>query len=268
MVTASLAKIMLTLAALLISLSAVAGSISFRLSLTGSQLTVANQGDSTAFYPGAFRLLPDGNWEQLRANSAPAELVAGARLEFSWPDTRPLEQLSELERMQPVMLRFFDQAGVGFGQISFFHAPPATKHALTAGYVNGNLQIKPPDGGSSIRASWVLWPQEEGIKSIRLPVRFEHHQPPAMRIDWQRQGRPPFQLDTGAGQPAAILIHETEQGYSMQLVPGGGLQGREQRAAWLDATLKFYAASLIALAFGVAAMVVQFLRRPRTVTRT
>jgi hypothetical protein len=47
------------------------------------------------------------------------------------------------------------------------------------------------------------------------------------------------------------------------LVPGGGLQGREQRAAWLDATPKFYAASLIALAIAAAAMVLQFLRRPR-----
>lgn len=259
---------MLALAVLLFSLSAIAGSLSFSLSLTESQLTVINQGDSSAFYPAAFRLLADGNWQRLKTDATPAELAAGAHLQFSWPDTRPLEQLSGLERMQPVMLRFFDQAGVGFGQISFFHSPPAVKQALTAAYVNRNFQIKPPDGGSSIRASWVLWPQEEGIKPILLPVRFEHHQPPALRIDWQRQGKAPFHLDTGAGQPAAILIHETEQGYSMQLVPGGGLQGREQRAAWLNATPKFYAAALIALAFGAAAMVMQFLRRPRAATRT
>src|ERR1035437_895069 len=174
--------------------------------------------------------------------------------------------------MQPVMVRFFDQVGVGFGQISFFHAPPAAKTALKARYVSGALQIEPPDGVPSgvpsIRASWVLWPQEEGIRPIRLPVRFEHHPPPALRIDWRRQGRVPFQLDTGAGQPAAILIHETDQGYALQSVPGGGLQGREQRAAWLDATPKFYAASLIALAIAAGAMVVQFLRRPRGRAKT
>lgn len=267
--TTPLAKIMLALAVLLFSLPAVAGNLSFRLSLTGSQLTVSNQGDSTAFYPAAFRLLPDGNWEQLKeVNGASAKFPGGASLLFIWPDTRPLEQMSELERMQPVMVRFFDQAGVGFGQISFFHAAPATNRTLTTGYVKGKLQIKPPDGGSSIRASWVLWPQEEGIKPIRLPIRFEHHQPPALRIDWQRQGSIPFQLDTGAGQPAAILVHETGQGYAMQLVPGGGLQGKEQRAAWLDATPKLYAASLIALVFGAAAMVMQFLRRSRAATKT
>ena len=45
--------------------------------------------------------------------------------------------------------------------------------------------------------------------------------------------------------------------------PGGGLGGREQRAAWLDATPTFYAAALIALVLAVGAMALQFLRRPR-----
>jgi len=263
MVTAPFAKLMLAGAALLLSLSAVAGGLSFRLSLTGSALTVINQGDSSAFYPAVFRLLPDGRWAQLKASGTPAELAPGASLQLTWPDTHPPEQLPELERMQPVMVRFFDQAGVGFGQISFFHAPPATKTALKARYVSGALRIEPPDGVPSIRASWVLWPREEGIRPLRLPVRFEHRQPPALRIDWRRQGGVPFRLDTGAGQPEVILIHETEQGYTLQLVPGGGLQGREQRAIWLQATPKFYAASLTALAIALAAMVLQFLRRPR-----
>ena len=272
MVSAPLAKIMLAVAALLLSLTAVAGSVSFRLSLTGSELTLINQGDSSAFYPAVFRMLPDGRWGQLEATGALAELPAGARLQLTWPDTRPPEQVSELERMQPVMVRFFDQAGVGFGQISFFRAPPAAKTALKARYVSGALQIEPPEGAPSIRASWVLWPREAGIRPIRLPVRFEHRPPPALRIDWRRQGSVPFQLDTGAGQPAAILIHETDQGYALQSVPGGGLQGREQRAAWLDATPKLYAASLIALGIAAVSVVgqllVQFLRRPGSRAKT
>jgi len=167
------------------------------------------------------------------------------------------------------MVRFFDQAGVGFGQISFFSAPPAAKTALKAGYVDGALQIEPPDAAaSSIRASWVLWPQEEGIRPIRLPVRFEHRAPAALRIDWLRKGRVLTRLDTGTGQPAVILLHETAQGYAQQFVPDGGLQGREQRAAWLDATPQLYSASLIALVFAAGAMVRQFLRRPRGRTKT
>lgn len=268
MVTALLATLMLAVTALLFSQSALAGSMSFGLSVTGSDLTLINQGSGSAFYPAVFRMLSDGSWAQLEASSAPAELAAGARMELNWPEPRSAEQVSELEGMRPVMVRFFDQAGVGFGQISFFSAPPAAKTALKAGYVDGALQIEPPGAASSIRASWVLWPQEEGITPIHLPVRFEHHAPPALRIDWLRKGRVLTRLDTGSGQPAVILLHETEQGYAQQFVPDGGLQGREQRAAWLDATPKFYAASLIALVFGAGAIVTQFLRRPRGRTKT
>lgn len=263
MVTTLLAKLMFAVAALLLSLSAFAGSISFQLSLTGSQLTVTNKGDESAYYPAVFRLLDTGRWERLAGTDTPAELAAGARLELTWPDLRPRERLSAIERMQPVMVRFFDQAGVGSGQISFFRGPPAAKTAMRAGYVGAALQVEPPDAVSSIRASWVLWPQEEGIGPIRLPVRFEHRQPPALHIDWLRHGKLPFRLDTGAGQPEVMLLHETVQGYALQRVPGGGLQGREQRAAWLDATPKFYAASLIALAMAAVAMALQFLRRTR-----
>jgi len=272
MMTAPLASLMLAVTALLLSQSALAGSMSFGLSVTGTELTLINQGNGSAFYPAVFRMLPNGSWAQLEARSAPAELAAGARMELNWPEPRSPEQASELDSMGPVMVRFFDQAGVGFGQISFFSAPPAAKTALKAGYVDGALQIEPPEAAASIRVSWVLWPQEEGIRPIRLPVRFEHGPPPpALRIDWQRQGRVPFQLATGAGQPAAILIHESDQGYVLQHVPGGGLQGREQRAVWLDATPKLYSAALIALAIGVLAMAAQLLlpllRRPRTQVR-
>ncbi len=263
MVTSPLARLVFAVALLPLPPSALAGGVSFRLSLTGSDLTVINQGDSSAFYPAVFRLLTDGSWAQLAATGTPAELAAGARLQLIWPELRPPELPSEIERMQPVMVRFFDQAGVGFGQISFFRAPPMAETAVRAGYAHGALQIEPPDGASSIRASWVLWPQEDGIRPIRLPVRFEHRAPPALRIDWRRQGRAPFQLDTGAGQPEVILLHETERGYSQQLVRGGGLQGREQRSAWLDATPRFYAGSLVALAIAAGAMVLQFLRRAR-----
>jgi len=263
MMTAPLAILMLAITELLFSQSALAGSISFGLSVSGSQLTLINQGDGSVFYPAVFKMQSDGSWAQLEASGAPAELAAGAQSQFTWPNARSVEEMSELERMQPVMVRFFDQSGVGFGQITFFNAPPAAKTALKAGYVDGALQIEPPDAVSSVRASWVLWPQEEGIRPIRLPVRFAHRPPPALRIDWRGQGRVPFQLDTGAGQPAVILLHETEQGYAQQYVPDGGLQGREQRAAWLDATPKFYATSLIALVFAAGAMLLQFLRRPR-----
>jgi len=269
MMTAPLATLILAVTALLFSPSAPAASMSFGLSVTDSRLTLINQGGGSAFYPAVFRMLPDGSWAQLEASSVPAEFPAGAHWQLTWPDTRPAQEMSELERMQPVMVRFFDQSGVGLGQIAFFSAPPEAKAVLKAGYVDGALQIEPPaDGAPSIRASWVLWPREEGIEPIRAPVSFAHRPPPALRIDWRSQGKVPFRLDTGAGQPAVILLHESEQGYAQQYVPDGGLQGREQRAAWLDASPKLYAVSSIALALAAGAMVLQFLRRPRASTRS
>ena len=34
----------------------------------------------------------------------------------------------------------------------------------------------------------MLWPQEEGIRPIHLPVRFEHHPPAALRVEWGMSG--------------------------------------------------------------------------------
>ncbi len=268
MVAAPLTQRIFAVVALLFSLPACAGSLTFQLSLTGSQLTLTNRGDSSAYYPAVFRMIADGSWEPLAARAAPAELAPGARMQAVWPDMRPIEKLSDLERMQPTMISFFDQAGVGFGQISFFRTPLSAGSALKAGYASGSLQIDAPDSASPVRASWVLWPQEQGIRPIRLPVQFEHHPPPARRIEWRSQGRVPFRLDTGAGQPAVLLLHETALGYALQAVQGGGMQGKEQRAAWLDASARFYQAAWIALAIAAGTMLLRtfhWWRRRRTV---
>ncbi len=65
MVTTLFAKLLFAVAALLLSLSAFAGGIFFELSLAGSQLTVINKGDGSAYYPAVFRLLDTGSWERL-----------------------------------------------------------------------------------------------------------------------------------------------------------------------------------------------------------
>ena len=241
--------------ALLFALNCSAGNISFGLSLTGGALTLTLQGDTSAFYPAAYRLLADGRWQRLDlapGQVVPAELVPGAQLNVVWPETRPLETLPALDRMQIGMVRFFDQAGVGFGQILMFHPPPVTEKLLKAGYVDGQLVIQPPAYGAGSSTSWLLWAQEDGIAPISSELKFEHVQPPAQRIDWQ-PGSQPLRVDTGAGQPAAMLLHETTQGYVILRIPGGGVQGRQQRTAWLSASPSFYrAAWLLALAAALA----------------
>lgn len=242
-----------------------AGSISFGLALNGNRLTLTNQGNSTAFYPTVLKMLSDGSWEPLTLPpgvAQPAELLPNALLDLAWADTRPLQSLSHFEFLRPVMVRFYDQAGSGFGQISFFNSPPMSAESLDTGYVNGLMSISPPNNsngksGNAIHASWLLWPREEGIAPLCLPVRFEFKQPPAKRIEW-RSGMEKLRLDLGAGQPAAMLLHETDQGYFLQNLNSGGLQGRQQRAAWLDANVLWYwlspllaAAAVIMLAWSV-----------------
>ena len=250
-------KLLIAGVAWLISCSACAGSISFQLSLTGTALTLIAKGDSTAFYPSVYRLLADGRWERLASASGAqigAELLPGAHLDFIWPDARPLTSMAPIERLQPLMVRFFDQAGVSFGQISFMHPPSVARETLPARYAGDQLEIAPPTAGG-IHATWILWAQEEGIVPIRKPVGFDHLQPPARRVEWSSAALP-IHLFTGAGQPMPTLVHETAQGLVLQTVAAGVVQGRQQRTAWLDGRMVFYGLALLALVLAMLLPVV------------
>ncbi|GAB3477883.1 hypothetical protein [Polaromonas eurypsychrophila] len=256
----------------MISVPALAGGISFRLSATDSTLIVTLLGESQAFYPSVLRMLPDGRWEPLATKPGsvlPAELLPGKNYALEWPDTRPLQGLTQIERLLPVMVRYFEVGGVSFGQIVFINAPPPAIEILQASYVNGLLVVTPPEANhidsatsNTIHATWVLWPQEEGIALISEPLRFEHVQPPARRIEWQ-SGASAVHINTGKGQPDAMLLHETAQGYVLQTVAGSGLQGRQQRAVWLEASSKFYGMALLSALVAVIALLLYFIRAAR-----
>lgn len=247
-------------ASLLFCVCAVASNISFDLSLTGTELTITNKGDGTAFYPAVFRMTADGRWEAM-ADLSPtpsAEFLAGGNIKRSWPAQPGLDKGPAVLRLQPVMVRFFDQAGVGFGQISFFNQPKESDVAVKVdGFSFGKLVIHPPESGPAnkrIHASWLLWPKEDGIEPIKRPVRFEHIQPPAIRIEWTPETKTQY-FDVGAGQPATILLHETDDGISIQRIPGGGLQGREQRSPWLNGANLFYGLAVALLLLAAGALV-------------
>jgi len=231
------------------------GNISFSLALTGTRLALSNTGDSVAFFPRVLTMLADGGWQPMSPPAglnAPTQLAPGARMELIWPDARPLDKLSAVERLRPTMVRFHDQAGVGFGQISFFTAPPPATAIVAAGYAGGLLQLSPP-GGDAIRATWVLWPQESGIAGIREAFKGDVDQPPAQRIEWLNKQKT-FSFLTGAGLPSVTLVHETAQGYHLQRVASGWQGGKQQRSIWLDSGHLFYALALgfMALAAGIA----------------
>lgn len=249
--------------AILVPHGAFAGSISFQLSLTGPTLTLTSRGDSSAYYPGVLRLRPDGRWEALAAApgaAPPAELAPGSHAEFIYPEIS--DPQTSLGYFQPMMVRFYDSAGVGFGQISFFRPPPLSREMLQTRYSGGELVISPPEAAGSIRASWLLWPQEDGIARIRGPQEFGIEQPPALRFDW-RPGMAPPRIDTGAGQPAAMLLHETASGHFLQTIPRGS-QTNGHRSAWLNESRTFYGFALVLAGVAALAALFHFLRGMRT----
>ena len=248
-----------------------AGNIFFGMAINGNTLTLTNQGNSTAFYPAVLRILPDGQWAPLPfppGSTSNAELLPGAKIDFVWEETAPGSQ-SPLEALRPVMVRFYDQAGSGFGQISFFAQPQMAEESLDAGYHDGRMTITPPKPGSAIHASWLLWPQEGGIGPLHHRLDLTIKQPPARRIVWH-PGTGKVQFDLGAGEPFAMLVHETDHGLLLQNLGDGGLQGREQRPGWLDAGRWFYGAAQIAAALALCALlarvVMQWLGQRKKVT--
>lgn len=248
------------LAALLLALPAHAGNISFNLSLTGQKLTLTNQGNTSAFHPTVLRMLADGSWEALPplpARQVPVELAPNTQFELAWPDLPAPANPASIDALRPVMVRFFDQAGAGFGQISFFNQPEhATEEVtLAARYIDGRMTITPPDH-ALIRASWLLWPQENGIAPLATPLQLQQQQPAARRIEWRRDMAAPS-LDLGKGMPIAFLVHETAQGLRSQVVADGRVQGRQQRTGWLNAAPQFYFLARLAAIAAAALMLWQ-----------
>ncbi|QAU33273.1 hypothetical protein [Janthinobacterium sp. 17J80-10] len=250
----ALLRLLSLLPILLLALSAQAGNISFNLSITGNTLTLSNQGDSPAFQPSVLRLLDDGRWEVLQpapGGAAPMEFKPQAQYQLAWPARPAPASATSLEALRPVMVRFFDQAGAEFGQISFFDRAQPVSDDLTveAGYTDGRLHVTPPKN-PAIKASWLVAAREEGIASLSEAVA-PQSQPDAVRIEWPAGGAAQS-FDLGRGMPVAFLIHETAQGLYSQVVPSGRVPGRQQRATWLDRSKQFGIAAIAALLAGAA----------------
>ena len=248
----------LALILLCLSGSATAGDIFFGLARSENRLILTNQGDSIAYYPQVLQLQTDGQWKALDyppGLQQPAQLKPGTPLELLWS---PLPGSGPVANTAPILVRFFDQAGAGIGQLSFFNRPPETTERLEIGYKGTTLQVQPPLPASRTKATWLLWGQEEGIAPLATSTMdFKHRQPPAPRLDWQNV-KEAQRFEPGRGRPLVVLLHETADGPLLQTVASQLLRGREQRALWLrqsDALLH------TGLATGIAALLVLSLGR-------
>lgn len=221
---------------LLLAMSvAQAGNIFFNFTIGHGRLALTNLGDSPAYYPVVYRLGVSGIWEELPpvGTVAPAELGSGARTELRWLPPVGNAAAHPLAATQPLLIRFFDQAGADFGQIAFLNPPPQGEQSLFAEYRDGLLHIRPPGGAGT---SWLLWARQEGIEPLHGSLSLEQRQPGVRRIDWQ-VGMPTQQFDLGAAQPDAVLIHQTAEGLRMQTIARGMGAGSEQQRGWWRALI-------------------------------
>ena len=242
-------------------LVATAGNISFSIKLDDTGLTVTNLGDASAYYPAVFRFVEAGRWDVLAPTQGqvPAELLPRASWTSLWPRSRVPTVPTPLERVQPLLIRFFDSAGVGFGQIAFMAPPKGVDRPMPALYVNGRLELTKPAGELAPTSTWVLWAQEEGVQPLRNVQRFEHSQAQPTLIRWA-DAQATVRLRTGAALPSAMLLHERAGNYEVQLVASGKTRA-EHRPRMLDTSRTLYVlAGLLAIA-GASVLITGMWRR-------
>lgn len=251
--------------------SATAGTIKFDFTLTDNRCVVVNRGDSSAYYPTLFQLDSAGQWIELKVESQPTELPSGTAVTVSLIGSSPSaptnsanngknnlnskNKKTNLENLQILMIRFFDQSGVSFGHIVLLHPPPESNFKIAARYLHGNLQLKSPVDKNKIRATWVIAPFEEGISPIFKPLTFKHRQPATTKIEWNKKEL--VEVETGAGLPEVILLHETLDDLTQQKVAKSGGAKKAQRTAWLNMRRPFY---LLGLLSGLSGIIFTLLR--------
>lgn len=245
-----------------LSLGASAGSISFRLSLQSQQLTLSNAGNSTAFYPTVFTIEAD-KWTPLFppiGARTQTQLAPGESAEFVWPVSQAKNKGDRLIDIRPYLVRYFDQAGVGFSRIFFFNPPPDASSKLQVRRLDRTIEIMRPES-DTVRSTWVLWARQGGIADIGAGFAVEAVRPSAKRIDWS-QGASSVLVYTGPVHESITLVHATPQGYRLQIAKLEDEIDMRQRSRWLDWGALFYA-----LAFCLFAAAIGLLAKSRSLVK-
>lgn len=208
-----------------------------------------NLGDSTAYYPVVFQLDNAGAWLPLRSDLHSSELPPRGVLTVDLPPNSSPANNLDFKAVQPLMIRFFDQTGVSFGQVYLLHPLPESRYKVSARYVGSRLRLNAPTNGINIRATWVLVPFEVGISPIFRAQQFTYYQPPATRIDWQQKQS--ADIDIGPTITTTILLHETSDGFALQMVQKGYISRAEHRVAWLYMHRRFFVLAALCAICGI-----------------
>lgn len=209
-----------------------AEGVSFQLSKTAKILSLSLSGPGTTYYPAVFVLRQNGSWEQLAPLGKNSNTLSTGEIQrFVWNENRNSPE--SIASLDALMVRYFEADGVGLGQISFFNHPK-TEHLLRSEYSAGQLNLSAATESQLMpKATWILAPHELGAAALTLPLQTRHSQPSAQRIDWSDQ-KLPTTLQIGDGRSEVFLVHETEQGFRLQIIPGNYLPNSELRSFWLN----------------------------------
>ncbi|NEX64585.1 6-pyruvoyl-tetrahydropterin synthase-related protein [Noviherbaspirillum galbum] len=179
-----------------------ADQVTFDIAGDGPQIVVTQRGNATAFFPEAFLLDSHGQWLRLSGTGTGAELAPGQSLRFLKPPTGAAFPAT------PLLLRFQDKAGVGFGQIAFLE-PTSVVNALTVDRAeNGRLNLRRTNADAVM--SWLLAAPISVMPSMRPEVDRLPAPMPALPIRWRDPGRS-TQDDRTVDDPGpgeTVLLHE------------------------------------------------------------
>ena len=228
-----------------------AAGVSFQLSKTAKNLSLSLAGAGTAYYPAVFVLRQDGSWAQLTPFGKNSNtLSASETQQFIWQESGSAP--ASIASLDALMVRYFEADGVGLGQMSFFNHPK-TEHLLSTAYSAGQLKLSAAtDSQLKPQATWILSPHEPGAAVLTQALQTQHSQPAAQRIDWSTQALPST-IKIGDGRSEVFLIHETEQGFRLQIIPGNYPPNSELRSVWLNESKTFFTLAGIPLLLAIAA---------------
>lgn len=224
-----------------------AGTINFHFEQQGGQCIIVNRGDCAAYYPAIYQLGSDGQWLFLKPGHQQTMLPPGESISAVLVPIPTSTTAADLSYPLIILIRFFDEAGVSFGQMAPLRPPAKAIHKINAIYTGGKLRLAAPSKHSGIIATWVIAPFEEGVTPIIKTQDFTHRQPSAVRIGWK--GQKTAEISTGAALPAAILLHESPSALSMQTIVKGRPK-QPHRAAWLNRKRTFYWSAMLCAILG------------------
>ena len=213
-----------------------AGSIGFGIALTGSAITLTHSGDAWAYRVSLWTLDAAAHWQPVQIVSGNSDALApGQRLTGQ---RRVPPPATGLGRSDPLLVLFHDQAGAHFAQVAWRRPPPRLESPFPFRRAGDRLDIVPPATGELPIATYAIAMPYPGIGGLTQPFATRTAPPNPVRHAWTPP--PPLQLQTGAGQAGAWLVHEFADGATrLQIVPDGVARGQEQTPAWLSVVRQY-----------------------------